>query len=126
MNGHVVQREEPLQKNEEKRWAWEKTENDGECGWERRLAALLPQGGHLQQVLIADLKGLLVLFADALVDFLTIHADMLRHIKADFYLAALYLEDADTDGVANVHTFARAPAQYQHTLFPLEEPQGGP
>lgn len=76
------------------------------------LCRLLPHGGHLQKIVIADVKGLLVLFPDAVIDFLTIHADIFRHFKAELDLAALYLEDADSNVVANVDAFACTSAQY--------------
>ena len=76
------------------------------------LCRLLPHGGHFQKRVIADVESLLVLFPDAVVDFLSIHADIFRYFKAEFDLAALYLEYADTNIVANVDAFACTSAQY--------------
>lgn len=70
------------------------------------LCCLLPHGGHFQKRIVTDVKSLLVLFPDAVIDFLAIHADIFRHFKAEFDLAALYLEYADTNIVANVDAFA--------------------
>ena len=75
-------------------------------------------GDASQGLVVAGFAFLVLMFPDAIVDFLAVNTQMIGYLEAELDLSSLYAEDTDADIVANMDTFSCAAIQYLHTVSP--------